>query len=96
MLFYTELPTGAIAYAVLSIPTICMSRADQRGKATRHLADNLPSVVRQLNALAAAPEARSFVWRSDGVYTFQGPLAAVVTCAVQPASFASTGQWCVQ
>lgn len=60
MLFYTELPTGAIAFSVLSIPTICMSRADQRGKATRHLQDNLPCVVRNLHKLAAAPEVRRF------------------------------------
>jgi hypothetical protein len=52
MLFYVELPSGALVYSLLSIPTICMSRADQRQKATRHLAENLPSMLRHLDALA--------------------------------------------
>ena len=51
MLFYMQLPTGACAFTVLSIPTICMSRADQRAKATKHLLDNVGTVVRHLEAL---------------------------------------------
>ena len=52
ILFYTELPTGAFLYSILSIPTICMSRADQRNKATRNISQKLPELVEVLRQLA--------------------------------------------
>jgi hypothetical protein len=52
MLFCTELPTGAFIYSILSIPTICMSRADQRVKATRNIASKLPELLTALHQIS--------------------------------------------